>query len=210
MNGALLKAIIYLRVSTDEQADKGYSLPTQLEACRNYAARLASIVVAEFQEDCSGAIPFAERPEGKKAAAMLKHRQANAIIVYQVDRLSRDIVDLLASVRDWIRTDIQVHAGDIGRIESELDIVLVIKGWQGSDERKKIIERCSRGRNGKAKSGRVVGNGKPPYGYHYADGCFEIIEVEAKIVRVIYRWYTVGDEDGGHSPAGPSQSASVR
>lgn len=190
-----LQAIIYVRVSTDEQADKGYSLPTQLEACRNYAARLGLTVVAEFQEDCSGAIPFAERPEGKKVAMLLKRRDADAIIAYQVDRLSRDIVDLLAGVRDWLRSGIQVHAGDVGKIESELDIVLVIKGWQGSDERKKIIERCSRGRLGKAKSGKVVGNGTPPYGYRYTDGNLEIIESEAKIIRLVYQWYTLGDED---------------
>ncbi len=153
MQQQVKKAVIYVRVSTDEQADKGYSLPTQLEQCRNYAARLGFNIVAEFQEDCSGAIAFAERPEGKKAASMLKRREADAIIIYHVDRLSRDIVDLLASVRDWIRAGIQVHAGDIGQIDSELDIVLVIKGWQGSDERKKIIERCSRGRRGKAMAG---------------------------------------------------------
>ncbi len=193
---AILRAIIYARVSTDDQADRGYSLPTQLEACRKYAERLGFTVVAEFMEDCSGAILIAERPEGKKAVGMLKRREVDAIIVHQVDRLSRDIVDLLASVRIWLRAGIQVHAGDIGRIESELDIVLVIKGWQGSDERRRIIERTRRGAYGKAKSGKVVGTGKPPYGYRYVQGCFEIVEVEAGVVLVIYNWYVRGDEDG--------------
>ncbi len=164
---AILRAIIYARVSTDDQADRGYSLPTQLEACRKYAERLGLTVIAEFTEDCSGAISFAERPEGKKAVAMLKHREADAILIYQVDRLSRDIVDLLGSTRDWIRAGIQVHACDIGRVESELDIVLVIKGWQGGDERKKIAERTARGRDGKAQSGKVVGQGFAPYGHEF-------------------------------------------
>ena len=30
------KAAIYARVSTDDQADKGYSLPSQLDGCRHY------------------------------------------------------------------------------------------------------------------------------------------------------------------------------
>lgn len=192
----LLRAIIYARVSTDEQADKGYSLPTQVEACRKYADRLGFAVVAEFSEDCSGTIPISERPEGKKAVALLKRREADAIIGYQVDRLSRDIVDLLAQVRDWVKSGIQVHACDIGRVESELDIVLVIKGWQGSDERKKIIERTTRGRNGKAMSGKVVGSGRVLYGYSYSDGRFIINDIEAQTVRLIYHWYVVGDEDG--------------
>lgn len=189
------RAVLYARVSTDDQADKGYSLPSQIELCRKYAERLGFAVVAELLEDHSGATPIAERPEGKKMAAMVKSRQADAVVAYQVDRLSRDIVDLLATVRIWIRAGIEVHACDIGKIESELDIVLVIKGWQGSDERKKIIERTSRGRYTKARSGKVVGNGKPPFGYRYTDGCLIVVEGHAKIVRLIYQWYISGDED---------------
>ncbi len=132
---------------------------------------------------------------------MLKSRKANAVIVYQVDRLSRDIVDLLASVRDWIRGGIEVHTCDIGRIQSELDIVLVIKGWQGSDERQKIRERTMRGIQQKARSGKVLGGGKPPYGYQFALEGKRVVgivvdELEARIVRMIYRWYVHGAEDG--------------
>ncbi|MBI5304002.1 MAG: recombinase family protein [Chloroflexi bacterium] len=189
------RAVLYARVSTDDQADKGYSLPSQIELCRKYAERLGFTIVAEFLEDHSGATPIAERPEGKKMAALIKSRQADAVVAYQVDRLSRDIVDLLATVRIWIRAGIEVHACDIGKIESELDIVLVIKGWQGSDERKKIIERTSRGRYTKAQKGKVVGNGKPPFGYRYEDGSLIIVESEAKIVILVFHWYVYGDGD---------------
>jgi len=169
------RAVLYARVSTDDQADKGYSLPSQLEMCRKYAERLGYPVVAELTEDISGIMPISERPEGKKLTAMLKARQADAVTVYQVDRLSRDIVDLLAMVRVWLRAGVEVHTCDIGKVESELDIVLVIKGWQGGDERKKIVERTSRGRYAKAKAGKVVGNGWSPYGYRYVGGSFEIV-----------------------------------
>ena len=40
------RAVLYARVSTDDQADKGYSLPSQLDACRKYAERLGYLVVA--------------------------------------------------------------------------------------------------------------------------------------------------------------------
>lgn len=198
------KAVIYARVSTDEQADKGYSLPSQLDACRKYAERLDFEIVAELREDYSGATPIAERPEGKKMVAMLKAGLADAVIVYQVDRLSRDIVNLLTSVQMWTRTGVQVHTCDVGRIENELDIVLVIKGWQGSDERRKIIERTSRGRNSKALAGKVVGNSRPPYGYRFTRDehnkvmGLEIYEEEAGIVRLMFSWYVdCGAESGG-------------
>ena len=34
------KAAIYARVSTDDQADKGYSLPSQLDGCRQFIERM--------------------------------------------------------------------------------------------------------------------------------------------------------------------------
>ena len=41
------KAAIYARVSTEGQADN-YSIPTQIEGCRNYAAKHSLQVVDEF------------------------------------------------------------------------------------------------------------------------------------------------------------------
>src|SRR6185436_1167830 len=195
------KAAIYARVSTDDQADKGYSLPSQLDGCRHYIDQLGYSVVAEFREDKSGAIPVAERPQGKRLAEMAKFREIDAVVVHQVDRLSRDIVDLLATIRNWLRLGIEVYALDVGRIESELDIVLVIKGWQGSDERKKIRERSMRGKRAKARTGRVVGT-RAPYGYdHVRDENGKVVnftplEEEAKIVQLIFDWYVLGDETG--------------
>ncbi|MBM3130129.1 MAG: hypothetical protein FJ009_16080 [Chloroflexi bacterium] len=195
------RAVLYARVSTDDQADKGYSLPSQLDLARKYAERLGFSVVNELTEDYSGAAAVAERPTGKQLAAMVKERVVDAVIVYQVDRLSRDIVDLLATVRQWLRAGIEIHTCDIGKIESELDIVLVIKGWQGSDERKKILERTMRGKRAKAESGKVV-CARVPYGYRAIRDArnkiigLEIFDETARVVRVMYRWYVYGDEDG--------------
>lgn len=189
------RAIIYARVSTDDQADRGYSLPSQIEQCRQYAERLGAEIILELREDHSGATPIGERPVGKELAAMVKAGSVDIIVIYQVDRLSRDIVDLLATVRMWLRAGVEIHTCDIGKIESELDIVLVIKGWQGSDERKKILERVMRGKAAKARDGKVTGGGVPPYGYrHLYDAhnrplSFEVVESEAHIVRMIFDWY---------------------
>jgi DNA invertase Pin-like site-specific DNA recombinase len=54
------------RVSTDEQAENGCSLPTQLEACRNYADLQGFTVVGEFTDEISGITPIAEHPGGDK------------------------------------------------------------------------------------------------------------------------------------------------
>jgi site-specific DNA recombinase len=190
------QAAIYARVSTDDQAERGYSLPSQVEACQRFAWQKGFDVAAVFQDDISGAKPVTRRPEGVQLQRAIDSGQVNSVIIYQVDRLSRDIVDLLTTVRDWLQTGVEIYSLDVGQITSELDIVLVIKGWQGSDERKKIIERTTRGRDTKARSGRVVGVGTPPYGYIYQDGELLIEETEAQIVRMIYDLYINGDENG--------------
>jgi len=195
------RVAIYARVSTDDQAEKGYSLPSQIEACRSFTEKLGYVVSVELSEDHSGATPISERPQGARLIDMAKRREVDAVIVYQVDRLSRDIVNLLATVQTWLRAGVEVYSLDVGKIESELDIVLVIKGWQGSDERKKIRERCMRGKRAKAKAGKVVGT-RAPYGYkHTRDGqgrieTLEPVDEGAQIVRLIYRWYVLGDESG--------------
>ncbi len=189
------RVLLYARVSTEDQKDNGYSLPDQIAECREYAARKNFEVVAVFQEDITGMVPFMERPEGGKAIALLKHHEADIILVHRADRFARDMLDGLIAIRLLLRMGIEVYILDIGKVESESNIELVIKAWQAGEERKKIIDRTSRGRYRKAKLGKVVGNGWALYGYRYADGAFSIHEPEAKTVRLIYHWYVEGDEE---------------
>ncbi len=53
----------------------------------------------------------------------------------------------------------------------------------------KLIERTSRGKMSKAKKGKVVGSGHPPYGYDFSDNGLIINEEQARIVRLIYLAY---------------------
>src|SRR5687768_6991901 len=95
-------AAIYASVSTDDQEKRGYSLPSQIEACQNFAWHKGFDIVEVYQDDISGAKPVASRPEGGQLQRSIESGQVNAVIVYQVDRLSRDIVDLLTTIRDWL------------------------------------------------------------------------------------------------------------
>ncbi len=83
------RAVLYGRVSTSDQKDEGYSLPSQFEAMRKYAAQNEFEIVGEFQDDYSGATPIEQRPQGNRAYAMLKSGTADAIIAYRIDRLVR-------------------------------------------------------------------------------------------------------------------------
>lgn len=188
-----IPAVSYRRVSTEDQ-EAGYSLPKQLEYNQSYALHHGLEIVKDFYEDISGKVPIKDRGEGAKLLAFLRARHATALIVHEADRLSRDIVDLLATVQQLLRDGIQVHIADVGFVQSELDIVLVVRAWQSGAEHQRITDRLSDGKTRKAKSGKWVG-GTPPYGYR-SQGTLKtarmvIYEPEAEIVRSIYRWYTV-------------------
>ncbi len=180
-------------------------MPTQVEESVRYAIQNRIRILPErvFIEDISGVTPIASRPQGQKAMALLEQKAVRAIVGHRVDRYSRDIVDLLATVKKVTRSGAQFHAVDVGRVKNELDVVLVIKGWAGGDEHARITEKMSAGRYRKAELGKVVGSKDAPYGYRYLRDerhkaiALEIYEPEARVVRIIFRWCLYG-EDGKH------------
>lgn len=87
-------AVIYCRVSTDEQVD-GYSLTSQEEICRAFAERNGYEVGDVFIEKGESA----KTADRTQLQLMLKHiirlgKKVNALIIYKVDRLVRDSDDL--------------------------------------------------------------------------------------------------------------------
>ncbi len=91
------KAVIYLRVSTKEQAEKGadvegYSIPAQREACKSKASSLGAAVIEEFADRGESA-RNARRPELQRMLAFVKENEVNYVIVHKVDRLARNRVD---------------------------------------------------------------------------------------------------------------------
>jgi site-specific DNA recombinase len=87
------RAIIYLRVSTDEQAESGLGLEAQLSACRAAAERLGLVIASIHEDDVSGGLPLDRRPVLVEAIAALE--LGDALLVAKRDRLSRG--DMLAT-----------------------------------------------------------------------------------------------------------------
>ena len=90
-------AVIYLRVSTKEQAQmggeaEGYSIPAQREACLRKAASLKAEVVEEFVDRGESA-KSADRPELQRLLAYVSDQPVSFVIVHKVDRLARNRFD---------------------------------------------------------------------------------------------------------------------
>ena len=90
-------AVIYLRVSTKEQAERdadpeGYSIPAQREACRRKAVQLGAAVIEEYV-DCGESAKTADRPALRQLLARLQRGDVTHVIVHKVDRLARSRAD---------------------------------------------------------------------------------------------------------------------
>lgn len=93
----LLKAAIYLRVSTKEQAEaggerEGFSIPAQREACKRKADALGAVVVEEFADRGESA-KTAQRPALQRMLAYVVENKIDYLIVHKVDRLARNRFD---------------------------------------------------------------------------------------------------------------------
>lgn len=108
--------IIYTRVSTDEQADKGFSLAHQKAVLEVYCSQKGYTILKHFQEDFS-AKNF-ERPEWKKLLAYLKTNKRNVdeLLFTRWDRFSRNTEEAYRVIREFKLWGIETNA-----IEQPLD-----------------------------------------------------------------------------------------
>lgn len=90
-------AVLYLRVSTRDQAKRGgevegFSIPAQREACQKYCQSLGIEVIEEFV-DAGESARSANRPELQRMLAFVKAHRVDYAIVHRIDRLSRNRID---------------------------------------------------------------------------------------------------------------------
>lgn len=184
-----MKAAIYVRVSTAEQAEKGYSLETQLDACRKKAADLGVKQVKEFTDDgYSG--DFLDRPALARLREQLCNHLFDYVIVYDPDRLARNLAHQLLVTEEIEKSGANLLFVSVTFEHSpEGKLFYSIRGAISAYEKEKIKERSLRGKRGKASQGKIIADAKP-FGYSFDKKIsnYQVNEAEAEIVRQMYRW----------------------
>lgn len=162
---AKTRAIAYIRVSTEKQAEQGVSLDAQRAKVRAYC-ELFELELVETVVDAESAKSL-DRPELQRALAMLAARKADALLVVKLDRLTRSVRDLgelvdryfapgkaaLLSMSEQIDT-----RSAAGRLV--LNVLASVSQW----EREAIGERTSAALQHMASLGEYTG-GAAPYGF---------------------------------------------
>ncbi|HZT58470.1 MAG TPA: recombinase family protein [Pyrinomonadaceae bacterium] len=188
------QALVYCRVSTSKQEEKGTSLDSQAAACIARAEELGFKVGRVTKEVYSGAEIY-DRQLLSADRADIRAGKFQALVVYAIDRLSRDVAHLCIIADECERAGAQLIfvTEDLDR-SAEGKLMQSVRAYVAEVERQKIRERCVRGKRQKALSGRVVRGGTDLYGYGFdaERGVRTVNNVEAATVRQIFRWAAEG------------------
>ena len=195
------RAVLYARVSGDDRSKDGRNLEGQLEMGREYAQGHRYQVVAELTEDDRGASGAEiDLPELNKARHMAQDDEFDVLIVRELDRLSRNLAKQLIVEQELKRAGVVIEYV-LGEYPDtpEGNLMKHVRATIAEFEREKIVERSTRGRRNMVRQGKIMLHGnKPPYGYRVSEDGTTLVayEPEARIVRLIFQWYTEGDETG--------------
>src|SRR5438132_5670335 len=113
-------AAIYARVSTTDQADKGYSLPTQLAACQALARQEGYVVpdTHVFVDDYTAT--SLNRPQFTPLRDLVRQRLVQAVFVHDLDRLSRKLAHQLLLSEEFEQAEVALRTarGRRGRAQA--------------------------------------------------------------------------------------------
>jgi site-specific DNA recombinase len=182
------RAILYARVSTSEQAEKGYSLAQQLEALRHFAAREGYEVLEEVIDPSQSGASL-ERPGMDRVRDLVAAGGVSVVLAQDRDRFAREPAYIYLLKKEFEEHSCALKAlNDRGDDSPEGELTEGILDQLAKFERAKIAERTRRGMLRKAREGRVC-SARPAYGFRLdatSDGLV-VHEPEMAIVEKLFR-----------------------
>ncbi|HBN55002.1 MAG TPA: hypothetical protein DD456_13535 [Stenotrophomonas sp.] len=178
----MIRALGYIRVSTEEQGRHGHSLDLQPERIRQWCA-LYDIHLVDVIADngVSAGTALHKRPGGKQLLARIRAGEADAVVIYRLDRLFRNAQHGLNVIRD----EFELRGVALQSITERVDtttphgrLVLTMLLAVGEYERDVTRERTRATSESLRLRGRVYGN--TPYGCVSHGGYWD--DAQAKLV----------------------------
>lgn len=194
MDDKPLKVCGYARVSTREQTEKGYSLRQQADRLRDWCDEQGHELVEVVEErGVSGTV--LDRPGLGRVLDLVTGGEVDLVVAQDMDRVSREpwhFGYLLAKLQEsgaGLRT-----LDDRGDDSPEGEFFRDIRKSMAKMERQMTALRTRRGRERRAREGKVVPGGSPPLGFGFTDNRtnFVVDEERAAVVRRVFRLIAEG------------------
>lgn len=187
---------LYIRVSTTEQAEEGYSVGEQESRLRSYCSAYGYIINAvHVDPGFSGAT--LERPGIKKVIKDVRAGKCKKIIVWKLDRLSRSQKDTMILLEDVFLENNCNFVSLTENFDTSTPFGRCIVGILSAFaqmERENLKIRTSMGRQARIKKGYFHGS-HCPIGYKFKEGSNDLIidPYTSKMVREVFRRFISGE-----------------
>ena len=194
MSEARVTTGIYVRVSTEEQAQEGFSIRAQMEKLKTYAMLKEWDIYDIYPDEGISGKNITERPQINRLIDDINSGKVNNVLVFKVDRLTRSIRDLvdLIDLFEQNKCAFNSLTESIDTNTPSGRMFLKIIGIFAEFERENISERTRLGKERKVKEGYTIAGYSISYGYVKEKGQnIQVIQSdEAKIVREVFEMYT--------------------
>lgn len=180
------RCFIYIRVSTREQAEEGYSIGEQQERLIKYAEAMGWTIVRVFIDPGHSGSTM-DRPALQEMISCIK--DADLVLVDKLDRLSRSLYDTLYMIRKVFGehdVDFVSRAEAFDTSTSFGRAMVGILAVFAELERERIKERMADGRAGRAKEGKWHGSVPIGYDYNPTTGYLDVNDYEAMQIQKAY------------------------
>jgi DNA invertase Pin-like site-specific DNA recombinase len=183
-----MNALLYLRVSHQEQVEKGLSLDTQLEELKEYCFENGLAVKKIYRDEGISGSTITKRHAFQN---MIAESQSGEVILFtKLDRFSRNLLDALLVVKELTNKNVSVKAikEEIDTTTTEGRFMFNLMLTLAQREREKTSDRIKDVFDMQIKNGFSV-SGKVPYGYMKVDGRYAIDEVPASEIQGLFENY---------------------
>lgn len=192
----VLRVALYIRVSTQEQANEGYSVGEQTDRLKKYAEAMGWIV-HKIYVDPGYSGGNTDRPGLKELIKDVKNGELDKVVVYKLDRLSRSQKDTLILIEDIFLANNVDFVSMSENFDTSTPIgraVLGLLAVFAQLERDQIKERMGMGKEARAKEGKWHGGNTQPIGYDYnpSTDLLEVNEYEALQINELYDLFLSG------------------
>lgn len=186
---------LYIRVSTQLQADEGFSLEAQRERLQAYCtAQGWNVCPGHIYVDAGVSGKSTDRPQFQTMLEAAKAGQVQRIVAMKLDRVARNVREFLQTVdqlKEW-QCDLVLVKESFDTSTPHGRFALTMFAAMAELEASTITERVMSGKAQKASKGGFNG-ARIPYGYSYAGGEFAINPDQAAIIRDIFNGFINGE-----------------
>ena len=194
--------VIYVRVSTEEQAKEGFSINSQIMDLQEYAKENGIEIKHTFKDEGISGSKFDKRPGLQEMLKSADKKEFDVLLIYSYSRLGRDNYETEGIVRHLLKLNINIISLKEQYGQDPVGVLIrQIIGAVNEFERNQIVQRLVDVMKNKAKTGFT--QNRPPLGYKMFDKMIVVDPIgKEKVLRIFnmrkegYSLKKIADEVG--------------